>query len=216
MQALTLATTSQRQLHALLSRVPVVPVVRIERMEQAVPMAQALVQGGLPVIEVTLRTPIALDAIRAIADQVEGATVGAGTLLNAAQLLEAESAGAAFAVSPGATPRLLDAAADSLLPLLPGSASASEVMTLYERGYALQKWFPAAQLGGPAMLKALAGPLPMIGFCPTGGIGPGDAAGYRALPNVVCVGGSWLTPAARMDAGDWDGIRKLALAACSA
>ncbi len=210
MRTLPMANASQRHLYDLLARVPVVPVVRIDRAQQAVPMARALLAGGLPVIEVTLRTPAAMDAIRAIVNQVEGVVVGVGTVLNVASLREAEAAGAAFAVSPGATPRLLEAADDGCMPLLPGAATPSEAMALYEHGYAVQKWFPAARLGGPDMLRSLAGPLPMITFCPTGGIGPRDVAAYRALPNVVCVGGSWLTPADRMAAGDFGALRRLA------
>lgn len=205
-------TQADRQtvLQPVLALAPVVPVVIIDDVAHAVPMAHALVAGGIPAIEVTLRTDAALDAIRAIAAEVEGACVGAGTVLTAAQLDAAANAGARFAVSPGASPRLLDAADQSELPLLPGAASASEAMTLLERGYVLQKFFPASAAGGPGLLKALSSPLPAIRFCPTGGITTQNAGEYLSLPNVVCVGGSWLTPRDLMQAGDWPAIEALA------
>ena len=200
----------QTQVEAILRRAPVVPVVIVEELRHAVPMARALVAGGIPVIEVTLRTPVALEAIRAIAAEVEGAVVGAGTVLDAAQLDAAQRAGARFAVSPGVSPRLLDAADHSALPLLPGSATASEVMALLERGYRHLKLFPAVPVGGVKLLGAWASPLPQARFCPTGGISPASAPDFLALPNVVCVGGSWLTPKDKLAAGDWAGIEKLA------
>lgn len=200
----------QIALKSILALAPVVPVVIIDDVTHAVPMARALVAGGIPAIEVTLRTDAALDAIRAIANEVDGACVGAGTVLTAAQLEAARQAGARFAVSPGGSPKLLDAADQSELPLLPGAASASEAMTLLERGYALQKFFPASAAGGPALLKALSSPLPAIRFCPTGGITMQNAAEYLSLPNVVCVGGSWLTPRELLRAGDWAAIETLA------
>ena len=200
----------QTTLQSILALAPVVPVVIIDDLSHAVPMARALVAGGTPAIEVTLRTPVALDAIRAIAAEIEGACVGAGTVLAPAQLEAAAQAGARFAVSPGATPGLLDAADRSDLPLLPGAASASEAMTLLERGYCLQKFFPASAAGGPALLRALSSPLPAIRFCPTGGITAQNAGEYLSLPNVVCVGGSWLSPRALLDAGDWTAIEALA------
>ena len=193
-------------LAAILAVAPVVPVVIVETIEDAVPLARALVQGGLPVIEVTLRTPIALDAVRAIAAEVEDAIVGVGTVLDPAQLAASERAGARFAVSPGHTPRLLDAAAQSNLPLLPGIATASEAIALIERGYAFAKFFPAEPAGGHAYLSALASPLPQLRFCPTGGITPESAPRYLALPNVVCVGGSWMLPRQRIAAKDWAAI----------
>ena len=193
-------------LAAILAVAPVVPVVIVETIEDAVPLARALVQGGLPVIEVTLRTPIALDAVRAIAAEVEDAIVGVGTVLDPAQLAASERAGARFAVSPGHTPRLLDAAAQSNLPLLPGIATASEAIALIERGYAFAKFFPAEPAGGHAYLSALASPLPQLRFCPTGGITPESAPRYLALPNVVCVGGSWMLPRQRIVAKDWAAI----------
>lgn len=203
----------QGNLEAILTSSPVVPVVVIHDLAHAVPLARALVAGGTPAIEVTLRTPVALDAIRAIAAEVEGAMVGAGTVLLPRDLAAVARAGAKFAVSPGCTPALLDAAAYSAVPLLPGAATASEVMALLERGYTLQKCFPAAAIGGAALLKSWAGPLPAARFCPTGGITTDNARDYLALPNVVCVGGSWLTPRAAVDAGDWKAIEALARAA---
>lgn len=198
--------TAPSGLAAILAVAPVVPVVIVETIEDAVPLARALVQGGLPVIEVTLRTPIALDAVRAIAAEVEDAIVGVGTVLDPAQLAASERAGARFAVSPGHTPRLLDAAAQSNLPLLPGIATASEAIALIERGYAFAKFFPAEPAGGHAYLSALASPLPQLRFCPTGGITPESAPRYLALPNVVCVGGSWMLPRQRIAAKDWAAI----------
>ena len=189
---------------------PVVAVVVIERLADAVPMARALVAGGVRAIEVTLRTPVALDAMRAIAAEVEGAQVGAGTVITPADLAAAERAGARFAVSPGATATLVAAAADSALPWLPGVATASEAMAALERGHRHLKLFPAEAAGGTALLRGLHGPLPGLRFCPTGGITPASAGNYLALPNVACVGGSWLTPADRMAAGDWPRIEALA------
>jgi 2-dehydro-3-deoxyphosphogluconate aldolase/(4S)-4-hydroxy-2-oxoglutarate aldolase len=178
-------------------------------------MSRALVAGGVPAIEVTLRTPAALEAVRAIAAEVEGAVVGVGTVLGADDLRAAHEAGARFAVSPGATPRLLDAAAEIPLPLLPGAATASEAMALLERGYRHLKFFPAVPAGGARLLAAWAGPLPQLRFCPTGGISAASAGDFLALPNVLCVGGSWLTPADRLVAGDWAGIEALARAAAN-
>ena len=198
--------TAASGLAAILAVAPVVPVVIVETIEDAVPLARALVQGGLPVIEVTLRTPIALDAVRAIAAEVEDAIVGVGTVLDPAQLAASERAGARFAVSPGHTPRLLDAAAQSNLPLLPGIATASEAIALIERGYAFAKFFPAEPAGGHAYLSALASPLPQLRFCPTGGITLESAPRYLALPNVACVGGSWMLPRQRIVAKDWAAI----------
>ena len=189
---------------------PVVAVVVIERLADAVPMARALVAGGVRAIEVTLRTPVALDAMRAIAAEVEGAHVGAGTVITPADFAAAERAGARFAVSPGATATLVAAAADSALPWLPGVATASEAMAALERGHRHLKLFPAEAAGGTALLRGLHGPLPGLRFCPTGGITPASAGNYLALPNVACVGGSWLTPADRMAAGDWSRIEALA------
>ena len=191
---------------------PVIPVLMIRDAADALPLARALVAGGLPVLEVTLRTPAALKAIEAITG-VEGAVVGAGTVLSPADAQAAQTAGAAFAVSPGATDRLLDACESRALPLLPGAATATEAMRLLERGYTTQKFFPAEVAGGAAALRALGGPLPQIAFCPTGGVSPANAPGYLALANVACVGGSWLAPADLLAAGDWDAITALARAA---
>jgi 2-dehydro-3-deoxyphosphogluconate aldolase/(4S)-4-hydroxy-2-oxoglutarate aldolase len=203
----------QEALESMLRAAPVVAVVVIEKLADAVPLARALVAGGIPAIEITLRTPVALDAIRAVAAEVEGAIAGAGTVLCADDLRKAEEAGAKFAVSPGVSPELLGAVEKSTLPFLPGSASASEAMTLFERGFRWQKFFPAGPAGGVDYLRALGGPLPGIGFCPTGGVSPANAATYLALPNVICVGGSWLAPTNLVRAADWNAITALARAA---
>lgn len=197
---------------ALCQMAPVIPVLVIRDAAHARPLAQALVAGGLPVLEVTLRTPAALEAIAEMA-QVAGAVVGAGTVLSAADVRAVMAAGAGFAVSPGATDRLLAACEERGLPILPGAATATEAMALLERGYSTQKFFPAEVAGGVAALRALSAPLPQITFCPTGGIGPANAADYLALPNVTCVGGSWVAPSGMIAAGDWDGITALARAA---
>jgi len=200
----------QQKIEMTMRLAPVIPVVVIDDARAAVPMARALVAGGIPAIEVTLRTPAALDAIRAIAAEVEGAVIGVGTVLSARDLHAAEEAGARFAVSPGISPYLLDAAEDCALPLLPGAATASEVMTLLERGYRYLKFFPAVPAGGHKLLGAWASPLPQIRFCPTGGISLTNATDFLALPNVICVGGSWLTPADKLAAGEWAAIELLA------
>ncbi|MGF6494562.1 2-dehydro-3-deoxyphosphogluconate aldolase/(4S)-4-hydroxy-2-oxoglutarate aldolase [Luteibacter sp. 621] len=200
----------QAKVAATLALAPVVPVVIIEDASKAVGMARALVAGGIPAIEVTLRTPAALDAVRAIAAEVEGAFIGVGTVLTAKDLEAAFKAGAKFAVSPGSSPRLLDAADDHELPLLPGAATSSEAMELLERGYRFQKFFPAVPAGGAKLIGAWASPLPQITFCPTGGISLANAPDFLALPNVACVGGSWLTPADKLAAGDYAGIEALA------
>jgi 2-dehydro-3-deoxyphosphogluconate aldolase/(4S)-4-hydroxy-2-oxoglutarate aldolase len=202
-----------RTIAAVMAAGPVIPVVLIDDAAQAVPLARALVAGGITVIEVTLRTAAAIDAIGAIAAEVEDITVGAGTVLDPAQLDAARRAAARFAVSTGTSPRLLDAAAGHPLALLPGAASVSESMTLLERGYARQKFFPAGAAGGAAFLAALASPLPQVSFCPTGGITPDNAPGYLELANVACVGGSWITPEAAIRNGDWARIENLARAA---
>ncbi len=190
-------------LRRLLAGTRVIPVVTLARVDQAAPLARALLAGGLPVVEVTLRSPAALDAIAEIARELPEVVVGAGSLRTPAQIVEAQAAGARFGVSPGHTAALLDAAEAGDLPYLPGAASASEAMALYERGYDLIKLFPAGSLGGPANLRALAAPLPEIEFCPTGGIGPDNLADYLACPNVACVGGSWIAPPALLAAADW-------------
>lgn len=193
----------------LLDLSPVIPVVVIEDAGAAIPLARALVAGGVRPIEVTLRTPAALDAIRAMTE-VEGAVVGAGTVLTERDLEAAKAAGALFAVSPGSTPSLLRAARDLDLPLLPGVATASELMMGLEAGYDAFKFFPAANIGGPGALAALAGPFPRPRFCPTGGVTLRSAPDYLALPNVGCVGGSWLTPKVALEAGDWAHVEGLA------
>ena len=189
---------------------PVVPVLIIEDAKTAVPLARALVAGGLKAIEITLRTEAALEAVRLVAQEVEGAVVGAGTILNAAHYAAAVDAGSQFIVSPGTTQELLDVARQSDIPLLPGAATASEVMALREEGYKVLKFFPAEQAGGAAYLKALSSPLAGTLFCPTGGISLKNARDYLSLPNVVCVGGSWVAPKELVSAGDWAGITKLA------
>src|SRR3954452_16555039 len=171
---------------------PVIPVVVIEDLEDAVPLAEALVRGGLPAIEVTLRTQPALAAIERIAEEVEGAVVGAGTVTTTDQIADALSAGARFLVSPGATPTLLDGLQAADVPFLPGTATASDMVALIERGITHAKLFPAEVVGGVAALKAFAGPFPQLRFCPTGGIKAANAPDYLKLPNVVCVGGSWM------------------------
>ena len=197
----------------LLELCPVIPVLVIEDTAVAVPLARALVAGGLRVIEITLRSGAALDAIAAVAQEVEGAIVGAGTVLSKGQLVSSERAGARFAVSPGVSPHLLYAAEDSRIAFLPGAATASEAMTLMDHGYPVQKFFPAVPAGGIGYLKSLASPLPAIRFCPTGGIDASNAADYLALPNVVCVGGSWVAPADAVANRDWGRIETLARAA---
>jgi 2-dehydro-3-deoxyphosphogluconate aldolase/(4S)-4-hydroxy-2-oxoglutarate aldolase len=189
---------------------PVVPVLIVEDAKTAVPLARALVAGGLKAIEITLRTDAALEAVRLVAQEVEGAVVGAGTILNAAHYAAAVDAGSQFIVSPGTTQELLDVARQSDIPLLPGAATASEVMALREEGYKVLKFFPAEQAGGAAYLKALSSPLAGTLFCPTGGISLKNAMDYLSLPNVVCVGGSWVAPKELVSAGDWAGITKLA------
>ena len=201
------------KVEAILARAPVIPVIVIDRVEDAVPLAGALVRGGLPVLEVTLRTTVALDAIAAIAREVEGAILGVGTVTEARHFEQAQQAGATFAVSPGLTDALREAAAGSELPLLPGVFTPSEVMRARDAGFTAMKLFPASQAGGIGMLKALAGPLPDAVFCPTGGIGANDFRNYLALPNVACVGGSWVCPADRVASGDWEAIEQLAAAA---
>lgn len=205
----------QQKTEKILRAAPVVPVMVIEDVSQAVPLARALVAGGLPVLEITLRTATALDSIRAIIAEVEGAIVGAGTVLTPVQLEMVAKAGCAFAVSPGSSPQLLDAAGLIEMPLLPGGVTASEVMTLLERGYHFQKFFPAEPAGGTAYLAALAQPIPQVKFCPTGGINLALAPSYLKLPNVITLGGSWMVPKALVAAGDWAGIEKLAREAAS-
>ena len=188
---------------------PVVPVLVVDDAAHAAPLARALVAGGLPALEVTLRTPAALDVIREMA-QVEGGVVGAGTLLTPADVKAAKAAGATFGVSPGATDTLLQACEDEGLPLLPGAATASEAMRLFERGYRVMKFFPAEASGGAPALKGIGAPIPQISFCPTGGVSIKNAMDYLSLPNVICVGGSWVAPKNLVETGDWEGITALA------
>jgi 2-dehydro-3-deoxyphosphogluconate aldolase / (4S)-4-hydroxy-2-oxoglutarate aldolase len=203
------------KLLSVLKLQPVVPVLVVEDAASAVPLARALVAGGLKAIEITLRTPAALEAVRRVANEVEGAVAGAGTILNAAQFEQAVAAGSQFIVSPGSTPALLDAAAGSPVPLLPGAATASEAMVLREKGYGVLKFFPAEQAGGAAYLKALSSPLAGTLFCPTGGISLANAKDYLTLPNVVCVGGSWVAPKELVAREDWAGITRLAAEAAA-
>jgi len=200
---------------ALCSLAPVIPVIVVDDVAHAAPLAGALVRGGLRVLEVTLRTPAALDAIRAIVDAAPEAIVGAGTLLTAGDVTAAVAAGARFGVSPGATDALLHAARGAGLPMLPGAATASEMMRLLEQGYDTLKFFPAEPAGGLPLLKAIAGPLPQLGFCPTGGITLDKARAYLAAANVLCVGGSWVMPGDAIAKGDWAAIERLAAEAAA-
>lgn len=206
---------SASDIRTLLGGTRVVPVIVLEDAGQAVDLARTLCAAGLPVLEITLRTDAAAQAIRRIAAEVPEAVVGAGSVRSAAHLRQCVEAGARFAVSPGASPGLLDAADDAEVPLVPGAATASEVMRLLERGYILQKFFPAEGAGGTAMLKALGAPLPEARFFPTGGITEALAREYLALPNVDCVGGSWIAPPALLATGDFEAIGRLASAAAA-
>lgn len=200
---------ASEQAREICNAAPIVPVLVVEDVTHAKPLAQALVAGGLPALEVTLRTPAALDVISAMAE-VPGGMVGAGTLLTPADVRAAKEAGATFGVSPGATEALLDACEAEGLPLLPGAATASEAMALLERGYNMLKFFPAEAAGGSKFLGSLASPLPQINFCPTGGVNPQNATDYLSLPNVVCAGGSWVAPSGLVKEGAWDQIEALA------
>ncbi|UJQ93929.1 bifunctional 4-hydroxy-2-oxoglutarate aldolase/2-dehydro-3-deoxy-phosphogluconate aldolase [Mariluticola halotolerans] len=192
-----------------LSLAPVIPVIILDDVSAARAMAEALVAGGLPVLEVTLRTPNALKVMAEMA-KVPGAIVGSGTVRTAEHMRQSVDAGCQFMVSPGASPRLLDAAEDVAIPLLPGIGTPTEAMTLAERGYTYLKFFPAEAMGGVPVLKSFASPLPDLTFCPTGGIDPAKAKTYLALPNVICVGGSWVTPGDAVAAGDFARIEQLA------
>ncbi len=189
---------------------PVIPVIVLHRVEDAVPLARALVAGGVRVLEVTLRTPVALDVVRAMCSEVPDAVVGVGTILSAGDLERALDAGAQFGVSPGATPALLSAIRDCGLPFLPGAMTPSDVLLRREAGFTALKLFPAQQAGGVGMLKALGSVFADVRFCPTGGIDAASAPSFLALPNVACVGGSWLVPHELIAAGRWDEIRELA------
>jgi 2-dehydro-3-deoxyphosphogluconate aldolase/(4S)-4-hydroxy-2-oxoglutarate aldolase len=203
------------KLLALLGGQPVIPVLKIDRAVDAVPLARALARGGLRVIEITLRTAEALEAIRRASGEVEEAIVGAGTILTAAQFDEAAEAGSRFIVSPGITKEVLSAGQNSEVPLLPGAITPSEIMIASEAGLDFLKFFPAEQAGGAAFLKSLASPFAGIRFCPTGGVGVKNARDYLSLPNVICVGGSWVAPDDFVKAGKWDEIEKLAREASS-
>ncbi|WP_038140356.1 bifunctional 4-hydroxy-2-oxoglutarate aldolase/2-dehydro-3-deoxy-phosphogluconate aldolase [Thiothrix lacustris] len=200
-------------IRSICQQVPVIPVLVVHDVTIAHPLAQALVSGGLHVLEVTLRTPVALEVIRRMSE-IPGSIVGAGTVLTPADVKAVKAAGASFAVSPGVTDSLLSAAEDEGLLLLPGAATVSEVMKLLERGYDTLKFFPAEAAGGVKMLKSIHGPLPDVRFCPTGGISVQTIREYLALPNVLCVGGSWLTPEDKVLAHDWAGIESIARFNC--
>ncbi|MEU5833758.1 bifunctional 4-hydroxy-2-oxoglutarate aldolase/2-dehydro-3-deoxy-phosphogluconate aldolase [Streptomyces diacarni] len=201
---------------SVLDLAPVIPVVVLDDVEDAVPLARALVAGGLPAIEVTLRTPAAPAAIRAIAEAVPEAVVGAGTVLGPDNVREAVEAGARFLVSPGWTDTLLEAMRASGVPFLPGVSTTSEVVALLERGVREMKFFPAEAAGGTAYLKSLASPLPQARFCPTGGVSAANAGSYLALPNVACVGGTWMLPGDALAAKDWNRVEALAAQAATA
>ena len=209
--AITPKAASQRA-REICGLAPIIPVLVVHDATKAAPLAQALVAGGLPALEVTLRTPAALDVIREMA-KVPGGVVGAGTLITPDDVTAAVEAGAQFGVSPGATDELLEACEAAGLPLLPGAATASEAMRLLARGYDMLKFFPAEASGGAPALKAIGAPLPQISFCPTGGVSPENAQSYLSLPNVICAGGSWVAPAQMVEKEDWSGILALAQAA---
>jgi 2-dehydro-3-deoxyphosphogluconate aldolase/(4S)-4-hydroxy-2-oxoglutarate aldolase len=199
----------------LLAGQRIVPVVVIDDAEDAVPLAKTLLENGLTAIEVTLRTEAGLTAIERIASEVPGMLVGAGSVRRAAQVTAVKSAGAAFAVSPGSSGALLEAVADAAMPFVPGAVTASEMLGLLDLGYSLQKFFPAELSGGAAFLKAIGAPIPEVSFMPTGGIGPDNAGDYLSLPNVACIGGSWIAPPALLRDKDFAAIGKLAAAAAS-
>jgi 2-dehydro-3-deoxyphosphogluconate aldolase/(4S)-4-hydroxy-2-oxoglutarate aldolase len=207
--------SAPRSLEEILLASPVMPVIALDRLDQALPMAEALLAGGITTLEITLRTPVALDAIRQISRAFPQACVGAGTVTTPGALRLAAEAGASFAVSPGLTWALAEAANVAAIPLLPGVLTPTEAMTAMDAGFHFLKLFPAEQAGGIGMLKALAGPFKDLRFCPTGGVTAATAPAYLAQPNVLCVGGSWLTPKALLDASDWKGIMELARQAAS-
>ena len=200
---------------AIAARAPVVPVLTVERVADAVPLARALVRGGLPVLEITLRTAASLAALAEIVREVPETVVGAGTVLEAAKVAQIQRLGARFAVSPGCTPALLAATREAGLPFMPGVQTVSEAMALSEQGYRALKFFPAASSGGLGWLQAVAAPLAGLRFCPTGGIGADTAPAYLALSNVACVGGSWVAPRAAVAARDWSQVERLAAAAAN-
>lgn len=200
---------------AIAALAPVIPVLTVERVVDAVPLARALVRGGLPALEITLRTPAALEAMAAIAAEVEGAVVGAGTVLEPGQVDKIVAAGARFAVSPGFSPAVGRAIREAGLPFLPGIQTVSESLAAAEQGWRIQKFFPADVAGGPGWLRAVAAPLTGLRFCPTGGVGPETAPAYLALANVVCVGGSWVAPRDAIASKNWLQIERLAAAAAA-
>ncbi|MEX0350384.1 MAG: bifunctional 4-hydroxy-2-oxoglutarate aldolase/2-dehydro-3-deoxy-phosphogluconate aldolase [Paracoccaceae bacterium] len=202
-------TSKSARAREICALAPIIPVLVVDDVAHATPLAQALVSGGLPALEVTLRTPAALDVINAMS-KVTGGVVGAGTLVTPEDVRAAKAAGAQFGGSPGATDALIAACEAEDLPLLPGAATASEAMRLLEAGYDMLKFFPAEASGGAPALKAIGAPLPQISFCPTGGVSPSNAESYLSLPNVVCAGGSWVAPKDKVQAGDWAAIQALA------
>lgn len=201
------------EIEAILKLAPVMPVITLERIEQALPLARALLAGGVRALEVTLRTPVALRAIELLAGHDEGWVVGAGTVTTAAEYQSVVEAGARFAVSPGLTPALAAAGQEGPIPLLPGVMTPSEILNARDHGFGFLKLFPAEQAGGIPFLNAIHGPLPEIRFCPTGGVGPSNLTDYLKLPNVLCVGGSWVTPRRLLRDGHWSEIEALARAA---
>lgn len=203
-----------RQTKDVCTLAPVIPVLTVPDASKAEGLARALVSGGLPALEVTLRTPAALDAIRAMS-KVDGGVVGAGTIMTPEDVIAAKEAGALFGVSPGSSPRILDKAEEVGLPMLPGAVTATEIIALLDRGYRMLKFFPAEASGGAPALGAFAGPIPQASFCPTGGVSLGNVDDYLALRNTVCVGGSWVAPADLIENEDWDAIEKLAAEAAS-
>lgn len=208
----TLPENATAQVDAICALAPVIPVLTFNSAEEALPIAEALLEGGLPVLEVTLRTEAALESIQLLAEKLPEARIGAGTIATPAQYQAACEAGACFIVTPGSTCELLDTGIDSPIPLLPGIQTISELMEGFQRGYRRFKFFPASVAGGPAALKAYGGPFPDVRFCPTGGIRLDSADDYLSLDNVMCVGGSWLTPDNLIESRDWSGIRDLARA----
>ena len=205
-----LPSTRTTEIDSICQKASVLPVIAVERIEDAVPLGKALYEGGLTVLEVTLRTDCALEAIRLMREALPNASIGAGTVLTPEQYRQVEELGVDFIVTPGTTEALYQYGVTSSVPMLPGVATVSELMTGWQYGYRRFKFFPAEASGGVKALKAFAGPIGEARFCPTGGINLGNASEYLALPNVMCVGGSWLTPKSLVDAGDWDAIRALA------
>ncbi|WP_447528412.1 MULTISPECIES: bifunctional 4-hydroxy-2-oxoglutarate aldolase/2-dehydro-3-deoxy-phosphogluconate aldolase [unclassified Vreelandella] len=205
-----LPSSRTAELDSICLKAEVIPVITIDRLEDAVPMGRALIEGGINVLEVTLRTDCALEAIKRMKKELTGASIGVGTVLTPAQYRQAEEVGADFVVTPGTTEALYRYGVESPVPMLPGVSTVSELMTGWQYGYRRFKFFPAESSGGSKAIKAIGGPLGDARFCPTGGITLDNADEYLKLPNVMCVGGSWLTPKAMVDAEDWDGIKKLA------